>query len=117
MVVVPKKNGTLHICLYPQDLNHAIWHEHYPLPTIEDVATRLHGVEVFTVLNVRKGFWHVELDEPSSFLTTFHTQIQMEKNAIRNVFSIGSLPMRMHGRIEGLQGVTVILRMIWKHTG
>ena len=38
MVVVPKKNGTLCICLDPQDLNRAIRREHYPLPTIEDVA-------------------------------------------------------------------------------
>ena len=33
MVVVPKKNGTLHICLDPQDLKHAIQREHYPLTT------------------------------------------------------------------------------------
>ncbi len=43
MVVVPKKNGKLRICLDPKDLNRAIQREHYPLPTIEDVATRLHG--------------------------------------------------------------------------
>ena len=39
VVIVPKKNGNLRICLDPQDLNHAILREHYPLPTIEDVAT------------------------------------------------------------------------------
>ena len=50
MVIVPKKNGTLHICLDPQDLNRAILREHYPLPTIEDVATRLHGAKVLKVL-------------------------------------------------------------------
>ena len=52
MVIVPKKNGTLRICLDPQDLNRAIRREHYPLPTIEEVATRLHGAKVFTVLDV-----------------------------------------------------------------
>ena len=45
MVVVPKKNGTLRICLDPKELNAAILREHYPLPTIEDVATRLHGAK------------------------------------------------------------------------
>ena len=39
MVVVPKKNGALWICLDPKDLNKAIQRKHYPLPTIEDVAT------------------------------------------------------------------------------
>ena len=41
-VVVPKEDGKLHICLDPRDLNKAIRHEHYPLPTI-DVATWLYG--------------------------------------------------------------------------
>ena len=73
MVVVPKKDGTLWICLDPKDLSHAIQREHYQLPTIEDITTRLHGAKVFTILDVRCGFWHVPVDEQSSLLTTFHT--------------------------------------------
>ena len=73
MVVVPKKDGKLRICLDPKDLNRAIQREHYPLPTIEEIATRLHGAKLFTVLDVRHGFWHVPLDEPSLLLTTFNT--------------------------------------------
>lgn len=72
MVVVPKKSGK-QICLDPKDLNRAIQRDHYPLPTIEDIATRLHGAKVFTVMDVRSGFWHVKLDEKSSFLTAFNT--------------------------------------------
>ena len=53
MVTVPKKNGKLRICLDPRDLNRAIQREHYPLPTIEDIATRLHGAKVFTKLDGR----------------------------------------------------------------
>ena len=52
MVVVPKPNGALPICLDPKDLNRALQRENYPLPTIEEVATRLHGAKVFTVLDV-----------------------------------------------------------------
>ena len=51
-VAVPKKDGKLRICLDPRDLNKAIRREHYPLPTIEDIATRLHGAKVFTVARV-----------------------------------------------------------------
>ena len=46
MVVVPKKNGKLRICLDPMDLNRALHRENYPLPTIEEVASRLHGTKV-----------------------------------------------------------------------
>ena len=74
MVVVPKANGTkLHICLDPRDLNRAVQRENYPLPTIEDIATQLHGAKVFTKLDVHNGFWHVKLSEESSYLTTFNT--------------------------------------------
>ena len=93
MDIVPKKNGTLRICLDPQDLNRAIQREHYPLPTIEDVATRLHGTKVFTVLDVSKGFWHIELDEPSSILTTFHTPFGRYRWK-RMPFGISSAPAR-----------------------
>ena len=63
IVAVPKKNGKLRICLDPKDLYRAIQREKYQLPTVEDIATRLHGAKVFTVMDVRNGFWHVSLDE------------------------------------------------------
>ena len=46
MVVVPKKNGKLRICSDPMDLNRALHRENYPLPTIEEVPSRLHGTNV-----------------------------------------------------------------------
>ena len=41
MIAVKKKNNKLRICLDPRDLNKAIQRSHHPLPTLEDVATRL----------------------------------------------------------------------------
>ena len=111
MVVVTKKNGMLRICLDPKDLNRAIQQDHYPLPTIEDVAICLHGAKLFTVLDVKNGFWHVALDELSSYLTTFYTPFgRFRWN--RMPFGICSAPeifqRRMHQLIEGLQGVEVV---------
>ena len=37
MVVVPKKNGKLRICLDPIDLNRALQQENYPMPKIEEI--------------------------------------------------------------------------------
>ena len=109
--VVPKKDGTLQICLDPKDLNIAIQREHYQLPTIEDIVTRLHGAKVFTILEVRCGFWYVSLDEQSSLLTTFHTPFGRYR-WLRMPFGISSAPevfqRRMHELIEGLHGVEVV---------
>ena len=74
LVVVQKKDSSnLRICLDPTNYNRAIQRENYTLPTIEYVDTRLHGAKVFSLLDVRSGFLHVMLDEPSSYLTTFNT--------------------------------------------
>ena len=93
-VAVPKKNGKLRICLDPKYLNRAIQREKYQLPTVEDIATRLHGAKVFTVMDVRNGFWHVSLDEESSYLTTFPNAIwplSLEAYAVWHLVSSGSV--------------------------
>ena len=46
---------------------------HYPLPTIEEVTTRLTNAKAFSVLDAKTGFWQVKLTEASSYLTTFNT--------------------------------------------
>ena len=50
------------------------------MPTIEEIATRLHGAKVFSVLDAKNGFWHVKLDEDSSYLTTFHISLPVPCN-------------------------------------
>ena len=71
----------------------------------------MHGAKVFTVLDVSKGFWHIELDELSSFLTTFHTPFGQYRWK-RMPFGISSAPevfqRRMHELIEGLRGVEIV---------
>ena len=111
MVVVPKKNGKVRVCLDPRNLNQAIMHSHYLLPTIEEVATRLTNAKLFTVLDAKSGFWQVVLDEPSSYLTTFNTPFGRYRWK-RMPFGINSAPevwqQRMHQLIEGLTGIEVI---------
>jgi len=70
VLAVPKKDGSVRICLDPKDLNTAIKHSHYPLPTVEDVTSPLTNAKVFSVLDAKSGFWQVKLTENSSYLTT-----------------------------------------------
>ena len=111
MLAVPKKNGKIRICLDPKDLNKAILRENYPIPTIEDIASRLHGAKVCSVLDAKNGFWHVKLDEESSYLTTSCTPFGRYRWC-RMPFGVSSAPevfqRRMHELIEGLSGTEVV---------
>ena len=72
-IIVKKPSGKLRVCLDPKPLNQALKCCHYPLPVIDDLLPRLNNAKVFSVCDVKDGFWHVQLDEESSFLTTFGT--------------------------------------------
>ena len=95
----------------PRDLNEAIKREHYQLPTIEEVATRLNRAKPFTVVDAKDGFWQKRLDLESSYKTTFNTHFGRNR-WLRMPFGISSAPevwqRTMHEFIEGLQGVEVI---------
>ena len=55
MLAVIKPNK-IRICLDPRDLNEAIKREHYQMPTVEEIATRLDKAKLFTVVDAKDGF-------------------------------------------------------------
>ncbi len=72
-LVVIDKPEKLRICTDLRDLNQAVKRPYYPLPIIEDILPKLGNAKVFSVLDARNGYWHIELDEESSLLTCFNT--------------------------------------------
>ena len=117
-VITPAKEPTkwinsmvaVRLCIDPKDLNKAIKRPHYPPPTIEDILPKLTNAKVFSVLDAQKGFWQIELDEPSSFLTTFWTPFGRFR-WLRMPFGISSAPeefqRRQHEMLENLNGVAL----------
>jgi len=110
-IVCVKKPGKLRICIDPQNLNKAICRNHYPIPTIEEVAPRLSKARIFSVVDAKDGFLQVVLDEPSSYLTTFWTPFGRYR-WLRMPFGISSAPEEFQRRLEqcleGLHNVEVI---------
>jgi hypothetical protein len=72
-LVVIDRPEKLRICTDLRTLNEAVKREHYPLPTIEDILPKLGKAKVFSVFDAKNGYWHIELDQDSSLLTTFQT--------------------------------------------
>ena len=67
-------NHKLRICLDPTNLNKAIIREPYHFKTPEDIAHLIARACTLTVLHCQKGYWHQQLDEQSSYMTTFNTE-------------------------------------------
>ena len=65
----------LRICLDPTNLNKPITREPYHFCTLEDISHMLANTTILTVCDCKKGYWHQMLDEASSYLTTFNTEI------------------------------------------
>ena len=88
---------------------------HYPLPSIEDVLPLLSDAKLFTVLDARNGFWHVQVDTDSSYLSTFSTPWSRYR-WLRIPFGITSAPEEFQKRMDitlgGLDGTKAIANNI-----
>ena len=73
MVAVPKKSGSVRICVDLQRLNESVLREVHLLPCVNKTLAQLAGVRVFSKLNANSGFWQIPLEEESRLLTTFLT--------------------------------------------
>jgi len=102
-LLVEKKDGSLRLCLDPRDLNKAIKREHYRIPTCEDVIAKLSGKSVFTVIDMKDGFWQIKLDESSSRLCTFNSPFG-RYSMKRMPFGIRSAPEIFQKRSNELFG-------------
>ena len=73
LVCTPKKNGDVRICLDPRPLNKALKREHHHLATLKEMLPELAKAKIFSTFDLCHGYWHISLDEDSSYLTTFDT--------------------------------------------
>ena len=73
MVVVPKPQDKVRICVDLTQLNKSVRREHHQLPAVEQTLAQLAGAKVFSKLDANSGFWQIPLTPESSLLTTFIT--------------------------------------------
>ena len=69
MVTVMKPNGQPRITTDLSPLNQYVVPERYPLPNVKDLFLELSGATVFTKLDLKKGYFHIQLSPESRSLT------------------------------------------------
>ena len=70
-VLVRKKDGGLRFCINLHKLNNRTVKDGYSLPRIEDTLDCLHGALWFSTLDMKSGYWQVEIEEEAKPLTAF----------------------------------------------
>ena len=71
VVLVRKKDGGLRFCINLCKLNNRTVKDGYSLPRIRDTLDCLHGAVWFSMLDLKSGYWQVELEEEAKPLTAF----------------------------------------------
>ncbi len=74
LILVPKSDGTMRPVIDYRELNKQTIPDRLPLPVISDILRSL-GTEnkLFTSLDIKSGFWQIELQEDSKDMTAFST--------------------------------------------
>jgi hypothetical protein len=112
MVVVPKKEGAIRICVDLKPLNENVLREVHPLPKVDETLAQLAGAAVFSKLDANSGFWQIPLAKKSRLLTTFITPFG--RYCFNKMpFGISSAPehfqKRMSEILRGLDGVLCLM--------
>ena len=71
IVLVRKKDGRLRFCIDLRRLNQRTVRDNYSLPKVEHMLEQLLGAEWFCTLDLKSGYWQVELTEESKPYTAF----------------------------------------------
>lgn len=89
LVIVPKKDNSLRICVDFRKLNSQSKFDAYPMPRVDELLERIGRAQFITTLDLCKGYWQVPLDPASRPYTAFKTPL--------GLFHFTVLPFGLHG--------------------
>eukprot|EP00795_Rhopilema_esculentum_P002482 gene2482-18144_t len=105
IVIVPKKDGAVRICVDMRVANNAINRIRHPIPTVDDVSCALNGAKFFSKLDLSQAYHQLELSEESRNITTFSTQVGLFRYKRLNYDTNASAEIFQYTLQKALQGL------------
>ena len=73
IVLVQKRDSSTQFCVDYREINKVTRKDAYPIPRIDETLDTLAGATLFSTLNLRSGYWQVEMDPTDREKTAFCT--------------------------------------------
>ena len=112
IVIAPKSNGEVRMCIGMGQANKAIVGERYPILTVDEMWVEMNGAKVFSKLDLRQGFFQCELEPGSRDVTAFVTHMGLFRMKRLRMGVVTSAPECFQYTIQKvLNGLAGVLNM------
>ncbi len=105
VVIVPKQDNKIRMCVDMRAANTAIKRTRHPIPTLESVSTELNGTCIFSKLDLCQAYHQLELSPASRNITTFCTHLGLYRYKRLNYGTNAAAELFQHTLQETLQGI------------
>ena len=104
VVLVRKKDGSLHFCINFRRLNTKTKKDSYPLPWMQETMESMVGALHFSCMDLKRGFWQVKMSEKAHQYTTFTVGSMGVYEFLRMPHELCNVPAMFHRLMQNCLG-------------